>query len=133
MLRLVKNGKNLLRVEFDRPNAEGREVPKFARDFGGFEGFFVVCPDEKWVLYEYECREKKGPRQSAFTGTVEYEGTRDGHPVPKRAIRQTLRLPERDVINTTLIEFVDFRFADVPDQDFTLSAFGIAEDSAKRP
>ncbi len=133
MLQLVKNGKNLLRVEFDRPNTEGREVPKFARDFGGFEGFFVVCPDEKWVLYEFECREKKGPGQSAFTGTVEYAGTREGHPIPKRAIWQTLRLPERDVIKTTFIEFVDLRFADVPDQDFTLSAFGIAEDTAKRP
>jgi hypothetical protein len=130
---LVRDGKNLLKVEFDRPNPPNFVAKKNRRDNGGYEGFLVVSPDERWVLYEFECANKKGNLRQLMTGSVQYEGVSDGFPVPKRAIRQVLNLPGREIVWTSTFDFLDFRFAEVPDRDFTLAAFGFAEDAAMPP
>lgn len=123
-------GKNLLRVEFDVPSDPNRAaVPVRGRDTGGHEGFFLVSPEEKWVLYEYEYREKKGTR--LYKRTVSYQGTLDGFPIPNHVTGQTLKLPEGDIENSYFYDFLEFRFADVPDSDFTLTAFGIPETVAR--
>jgi hypothetical protein len=131
---LVRDGKNLLKVEFDRPSPPNYVPRNNTRPpSGGFEGFLVVSPDEKWAVYEFECAEKNGNPRILKTGRVEYEGVLDGFPVPKRAIQQTWRLPGREIRATYTSDFHDFRLADVPDRDFTLAAFGIPEDAATPP
>lgn len=131
--RLTRNGKNLLRVEFDRPNRADHVARKNAIDIGGFEGFWVVSPEEKWVLYEYECREKKGAPPHLYTGTVDYGGTLDGFLIPRRAIQQQFELPGRKLVTSATYDFQDFKFADVLDDQFTLAAFGIPEEVAVKP
>jgi hypothetical protein len=127
----TRNGVSLLKVEFDfpiEPTSDTRR--KGDRDYRGFEGFFLVSPEEKWVLYEFEYREKAGVPLFLNRGTVEYQGTSDGFPNPKRVTRQTLKLPERNVVETHSYDFLDFRLAEVPDREFTLAAFGIPEEAA---
>jgi hypothetical protein len=131
--RLVRDGKNLLKVEFDRPNPPNHVSPKNARNFGGFEGFFVVSPEERWVLYEFECAEKMGSPRVLNKGSLEYGGVLDGFPIPRRVSQQRLKLPGREVASTTTYDFLDFHFADVPDRNFTLTAFGMAEEAAMPP
>jgi hypothetical protein len=128
---LRRGGKNLLKVEYDYPNDPTRNVPKNARDPGGTEGFFVVSPEEKWVVYEYESREKKGVSRNVHKGTVQYEGTSDGFPIPKRVASQTIKLPGGEVVASGSYEFLEFRFGDVPDTEFTLSAFGLPEEVSR--
>jgi len=122
-----RNGKNMLKVEFDWPYDPNRTVPKKARDPGGYEGFFLVSPQEKWVLYEYECREKEGASRIVYKGTVDYQGSLDGFPIPRRATCQRLKLPGGELVETYSYDFLKFRFVDLPDQDFSLAAFGIPE------
>jgi hypothetical protein len=55
-----RQGKSLLRVEFDWPNPPEVKVPKGRGDTGGYEGYFLTSPDERWVISEYESRQKKG-------------------------------------------------------------------------
>ncbi len=126
---LRRNGKNLLRVAFEwRPKREAAKDPA-AR--GPMEGFFLVSPEEKWALYEFECRQKK-ESVVLYKGSVEYEGTVDGFPIPKKAFRQTFRPAESERPSSwSAYEFQEFRFADLPDKAFTLAAFGIAEHVAQ--
>jgi hypothetical protein len=122
------HGRDLLKVDFDffkdPPSEERRKV---VSDSKLFEGFFLVCPGQKWVLYEYEWRAKTGDPQYVFKGDVEYQGTLDDFPIMKRVTRRRLRLPGREVAQTQTYDFLEFLFTDVPEQEFTLSAFGIPE------
>jgi hypothetical protein len=130
---LVRDGKNLLKIEFDRPNPPNHVSPKNARDIGGFEGYFIVSPDERWVLYEFECAEKKGSPRALNKGSLEYGRVLEGFPIPRRVTQQRLKMPAREVLSSTTYDFVDFHFADAPDRNFTLTAFGIGEDAATPP
>jgi hypothetical protein len=126
---VTRNRRNLLKVEFDLPTELRSKVgSNTASESSGREGFFLVSPEEKWVLCEYEYARKKGEPRLLYKGTVDYQGTVDGFPIPKRAARQTLKLPEGELVETYSYDFLDFRFADVPDKDFTLAAFGIPEE-----
>jgi hypothetical protein len=122
-----RNGKDMLRIEFDWPNDPSRKKPTRGKDTGGFEGFILVSPQEKWVLYEFECRQKSGAGRSGWRGSADYQGTVDGFPIPKRVAHQVLKLPEGDVVSSYAYDFLDFRFADVPDNEFTLARFGVPE------
>ncbi len=123
-----RDGKNLLKVEFDWPShpAPKPSTKKF-RESGGHEGFLLVSPDENWVLYEFECRERKGNPRFVWKGTVDYQGALNGFLIPKRAARQQLKLPGGELVSSHSFELLEFRFADVPDSDFTLAAFGLSE------
>jgi hypothetical protein len=123
-----RNGRSLLKIEFDYPNDPKHVARKGFVDNGGYEGYFVVSPEEKWVLYEYESRQKKGKLRSTHKGTVEYEGTSDGFPIPKRAVSQTFDFPEGKLFSTHSYEFQRFMADNVPDGEFALAAFGIPEE-----
>ena len=72
---LARNGKRLAKVEFDNKALDDPENAKKPGFYGGFKGYFVFSPEEKWVLYEYECREKAG-RLSAVQGNHGVRGKR---------------------------------------------------------
>lgn len=126
---VTRDDRSLLRVEFDLPGGPLTDAQKkTASDPGRLEGYFLFSPDEKWVLYEYECRETRvGRRQGLYRGTVEYQGTANGFPIPRRAARQVLKLPGGDVLEAHTFDFLEFRFVDVPHSEFTVSAFGVPE------
>jgi len=123
-----RNGKSLLKVEFDIPyTPPSEERGKTARGSGGIEGFLLVSPEEKWVIYEFEHRNTRGSQRFSRKGTMEYLGTAEGFPIPKRAAYQRWKLPEGELVETSSRDFLEFRFADVPDKEFTLTAFGFPE------
>jgi hypothetical protein len=125
---VAHTGRSLLRVEFDILKAPPSETrTEAASNTVRYEGFFLVSPEEKWVLYEYERRMKTGNPRFLYKGAVEYQGTLDGFPIVRHATHETLKLPQCDVVETHSFEFLDFRIAVLPDQDFTLASFGIPE------
>lgn len=124
---VVRDGKQLLRVVFDAPADPPAEPRKGAVVTGGIEGSLLVSPEEKWVLYAYECR-SKNDKIFLYNGTVDYQGSSDGFPIPKRAAcRTVMKRPTGESVQTETYDFLEFRFADLPDKDFTLAAFGIPE------
>jgi hypothetical protein len=129
---LSRNGKNLLRIVFDCPSDPDMKLPKGFMATGGFEGSFLASPEEKWVIYEYECQTKKSYLRS-YKGSIDYQGTLDGFPIPKRVTCQTLKLPEGELVETLSYDFLEFRFADLPDEVFTLAAFGVPEGASRAP
>ena len=126
-----REGKGLLRIDFDCPIDPPKNPRKGMEYTGGIEGTLLLSPEEKWVLYEYECRRKKGTPGS-YKGTVDYEWTSDGFPIPKKVTHHsTLNHPDGDRVETLTYDCQEFRFTDVPDNNFTLAAFGIPESVAK--
>ncbi len=112
-------GNRLVRITFDlslRVNEKNTS--------GGYEGWFVVSPDERWVVREYEYRPKKG--KVKWTGSVEYQGGSDDYPFLKRVTTKSALLDGTDSVTETY-DFREFRFAEVPENEFTLSAFGMPE------
>jgi hypothetical protein len=113
----VHGGMPMLGIEFDCPIDNNLQ--------GGYEGKIIVSPGEKWVLHQYEYKFKKGV--GFRTGTVEYEGTFQGFPVPKRVVHGTMELPEHRQVTVTTFDFKNFRFDTSPAKEFTLAAFGLPE------
>jgi hypothetical protein len=110
----VRDGdKQMLRVEFDRrPDAKGRE---------GFHGWFVVSPDEAWVVRSFEYMDEL---KNSGRGTVEYGAVQRGVPVPKRVVHDQRG---RAANLEATYDFEEISLVDVPDRDFTLAAFGLPE------
>jgi hypothetical protein len=123
-----RDGKSLLKIVFDCPIDPPKNARKGSLPTGGLEGTLLLSPEEKWVLYEYECRVKKGVART-YKGTVDYQLTSVGFPIPKRVTHHSsLNHPDVDRVDTLTYECQEFRFADEPDESFTLAAFGISED-----
>jgi hypothetical protein len=123
---VTRDGKTLLRIAFDCPTDP--PTKKGFIDSGGIEGSVLVSPEEKWALYEYECRRKKGIPM-LYTGTIDYQGSLDGFPVPKRLARQrVVKRPKGDEVETQAYDFLEFHHTSPRDEEFTLAAFGIPED-----
>jgi hypothetical protein len=113
---ISRKSKRMIKIEFDSPSDNHR---------GGYEGFLVVSPEERWTLYEYEYRAKKGT--GLRKGTIEYEGTDDGFPIPKQIIHSTFKLPQLDLRHVETVDLQDIRFTVGADREFTLAAFGFPE------
>lgn len=120
----VHDGRRALSIDFDCPIDNIRQ--------GGYQGTFVVLPDQKWVLFQYEYWPKKGT--ALRTGEVEYEGTSGGFPIPKRVTHSILERASRTPHIVTTYDFKSIRFGRLPEKEFTLSAFGLPEiDVVSRP
>lgn len=120
----VRGGKRALSIHFDCPIDDAPRT-------GGYEGKLVVLPDEKWVVVQFEYWYKKGG--NLHTGEVEYEGTSEGFPVPKRFTHSYLKPDDRTPILVSTYEFKNMRFGPQPEKEFTLSAFGLPEVDAVNP
>ena len=118
---LVRGGNKVLKIAFEAP------LPVSKRnDGGGYIGWIIVAPDNKWVTLEYEYRPRKG--KVVWTGTIDYDGIQEGFPLPKRVIHIAAMQENRKdrMVETSEFEKVSF-LSNVPDHQFTLAAFGIPE------
>jgi len=116
--RAVHGGRECIKISVER-TASGVVV----------SGSLIVDPHAGWVLREYETAMLSGGRTSR--GTVEYEGERDGIPLLRRAKLVYFRdgVPEQ----TDELTVDRITVEDVPDEEFTLAAFGISDVGATRP
>jgi hypothetical protein len=123
---LTLDGEELVRIEF---TARPKEWSTKARPKGtGWlplrKGWIVFDPERYWVIRECHVELQNSP-QGGSTGSMhgkfEYKEGRKGFPIVKRTVRkwdggyqytQEFDLTERD---------------DVPESDFTLSAYGLPE------
>jgi hypothetical protein len=106
-----------LKVEF--------ETGANSKWFGALKGWFVVSPDEAWVLRSYDYARGGGKGMHQW-GSVEYAGEQGGIPLPKRVSRHS-RAPGGGREQSRTWDFDEISLVDVPDRDFTLAAFGFPE------
>ena len=112
--------KKMLKVEF-----EVKAAPKLA----GFVGWFIVSPEESWVLHSYEILYKTN---DYIRGTIDYDGSEGGVPRPMKVVHTKGKVGEAMPVQTTSFDFDEFHFGEVPEFDFTLAAFGLPELSESR-
>lgn len=109
-----------VKIEFDYSPPTGKsKIPSL-------KGWVLYDPDSFWVISEYNVQaEWVSTKIKALTAvTYEYEQTADDFPIPKRVIRRFT--PESGVNRESQYVF-DLKEADVPESEFTLSAFGLLE------
>jgi hypothetical protein len=120
---VVQHGKTLARAQFTyRPE---KPVPTALRG-----GWVLYDPERFWVIREYEARmEYARPGNAVAKGTLagryEYRDSAEGLPILRRTVSRG-RVPG-EATDTESINVFDLREADVPEADFTLSAFGFPE------
>ena len=105
-----------MKIAFDFKNG------KFPR-LRNYTGWVLVAPEEKWVIREYEYSDT----QNVYRGRIEYSPPQDGFPVPKRVVVTHSLAGQQQPSGVDTYEFNELHFGDVPDVDFRISAFGLAE------
>jgi hypothetical protein len=114
--RVREGDKQMLRIECDmKPDSKGR---------GEFRGWLVVSHDDAWVLRSFEYIYKSG---IYHRGTIEYGGIQRGVPTPKRVVQTSGRSGDGDPVTRYVYDFDEISLVEVPDQDFTFTAFGFPE------
>ncbi len=118
--KVDRNGKPCIKVVFDAgPVFEGNQTD-------GHEGWFILSPDERWVVREYMIRQRPAPGKAH--GTIDYEGELEGYPLLKRIKQESLPLNnDANPVQTTTFEVRELHFVQAPESDFTLAAFGLPE------
>ena len=116
---VIEKHKNMLRLVFNWPLVTDRLAG------GGYDGSLLVSPAEKWVLHEYEYRPKNG--LAIRKGVIDYGEVQVGFPVPKRVVTSVFDIHKKQLREVRTYDFEEFRFVDVPAQEFTLAAFGLPE------
>jgi hypothetical protein len=124
---LVRDGRDWAKVEFDyRAQGGDPRVPSFG-------GWVLYDPQRSWVIRELDVQMQwTAELKAALAVTYEYEEARDGFPIPKRVIQKYTKLftkPPDRFENTFAF---DLKEADVPESEFTLSAFGFPEPGGLR-
>jgi hypothetical protein len=110
-----RNDRTYLKIEFDFKNGRNNRL----RDQSGWA---LVAPDEKWVIHEYELKDGV----SVYHGRVEYAQPQDGFPVLKRVVSTRAPLGGQPT-DLEIYEFKELHFGDVPESEFRLSSFGLAD------
>ena len=113
---LLRDDKTYLKIEFDFKKGENKRLRKLG-------GWVLVAPEEKWVIHEYEFTDTI----NVYHGRVAYAQPQDGFPVPKRVVCTRSILGQRQPTDIDAYEFNELHFGDVPDTEFQLSAFGLAD------
>lgn len=91
-------------------------------------GGTVMLDREKWTVVKYEVQIRFGTDGVAtIRGDMEYEGSLDGAPLPRRYVESLDDLEETGIAWRNVYEFSDLRKCDLPAQDFTLTAYGLPE------
>jgi len=111
-----RDDKTHLKIAFDFKNGANKRLRSLA-------GWVLVAPEEKWVIHEYEFTDTI----NMWGGRVEYAQPQDGFPVPKRVVSTRSPLRGRPPTDIDTYEFKELHFADVPDSEFRLSAFGLPD------
>lgn len=122
-----RDGIDLVRVDFDFEPPETRNHP--------VRGGWVLLDSAKyWTIVEFEVKGAWGDGEGTITGNYQYVVTGGGLPVVRRVTRRQRAESEVDgpVDHEYLGEGEWFENADVPDSEFTLTAFGLPEPVAAK-
>jgi hypothetical protein len=125
-----------LKFEFTLPKKSG--LAKNARPI--VAGWFVVTPDEGWLVHEYgnvHAAPTSGEKIFTYVGHVNYQKNSRGEQVPTKAnVRLYLGAfdsdpaiisPSTSPVSGEDFEYTSFEFSDAPASAFTLSGFGLPE------
>lgn len=116
----VGENKPWLKVEFERKADSTRpKTPQGAE----LQGWFVVSPEEAWVLRSFDI--DRGSGTWHLWGSIEYAGAQGGVPLPKRVVQHSRVKTGRARSSTW--DFDEINLVDIPERNFTLSAFGFPE------
>jgi hypothetical protein len=125
--RASRDGRELIKVIFEL----SRNVSKTPDILTG--GWLLVDPNYCWVLresqlqYEYRTKTKVTGRGTA-TALLEYQEGADSFPIVRRVVQKVTFPPSSGEIGETRISYdFDLTEAEVPEREFTLSAFGFSE------
>ena len=108
---IVEAGRKQLKVNF-------KSTKEVSKAFPFRSGWFLVSPDEGWILTKYELAIKSFPKY--LDCVVEYQLSADGPLLPAKV---TFRDPWSTVVTT----FENLRHETVPESEFTLTAFGLPD------
>lgn len=117
---IIRKDRQAVKVEFDCPSRTDK--PKFP----SLKGWVLYDPQRMWVIHEYNAQFEWASlkTKASVVVTCDYEESAGGFPIPKRITRRLT--PVGGVDRESQYEF-DLKEADVPESDFTLSAFGLPE------
>jgi hypothetical protein len=111
--------------EIDRTDNKGRELPQTSF----FRGWIDFEPNNYWCIRQYQNEwpgagyQKRGHNDNTV---IEYGKPIDGFPVVQR-ITSLLYNDDHSTESKQLCEFQDIVHRMIPEKEFTLSAFGVAE------
>ena len=114
----VHGGRDCIKISVERAASQGV-----------VSGFLIVDPHAGWVLREYETAML--PTGHTSRGSVEYEGQREGIPLLRRAKLVYFRDGVPGQIDELTVDRISVE--EVPEEEFTLAAFGISDIGATRP
>lgn len=123
VLGVQRNGKELVQLEYDRQLVEyDRQDPSQKKITGTEHSIVFLDPERYWCIREYhfDNPDWKGD------GSLEYGDADDGFPILRRC---THTATHHKGYGTMLItyEFDKLVHRDIPESEFTLSAFGMPE------
>lgn len=118
----VRNGKTLVRMEFDIPSKPPGKQPSVRRE-ASQKSWCLLDPNDYWTIQEY--------RLLLWWGTsaekIEYGDRVDGFPMHRRVVQDLIgEVGVKDVVKNTW-EMRKIAHRTAADRDFTLTAFGIPE------
>jgi len=112
---IERDGKSLVKFEF--PISDETIVKGLPLHLNSL----TVSPSEGWALYEAVTTFGDPPKASVNTLTVEYEGEKNGMPLPKRIVDQ------RGAKTKHVFDVKEIDFDELPKERFYLSHFGLPE------
>ncbi len=119
VIAMSREGRDWVKVDFDyRPQGKNPRIPVTV-------GWVVYDPKRYWVIREFDIQLDWPGAKFLATETREYEEASDGFPLLKKILLR-YKKPSEGYDSEKKWEF-DLREADVPESEFTLSAFGFAE------
>jgi hypothetical protein len=131
---LTEDRTRRLRIEFTNPRRPGAPANAMATT----SGWFVVSPENQWMLHEYGVS-LTSPNSRGITriGHLQYKSDAKGELIPVNfdckiyagvlsSDPESSNLPA-DLTSSEEFRFEKFEFGDTPEEKFRLSAFGLPE------
>ncbi len=120
--RAQPNGKEMVQLEYERKLMKrDRNAPSQTMPAGIEHGVVLLDPEHFWCVREYHVNNPNWK----IDGTVEYGDEVDGFPI----LRRCQHIATHKQLGTEIItyEFDKLIHRDIPESEFTLSAFGFPE------
>lgn len=118
-----QNGKEMVQLEYDRKLVtRDRKDPSQTKPAGTERGIVLLDPEHFWCIREYHLDNQNWK----IDGILEYGDDVDGFPILRRCQHTAT---QKKGLGTMLItyDFDKLDHRDVPESEFTLSAFGLPE------
>lgn len=138
-LRIVIRDPGYKATDFTAVELDGQEYVKVHFSYSGndenpripsIQGYAIYDSDMYWISREYNAKMGWAARKDIAVSTVvkmEYQVSSDGFPIPKRVLQKyDSRSAKKEYHGDWMYEF-ELVEGDVPDNVFTLSAYGLPE------